>query len=150
MRGVAFWVGTMTAAVAIGAAQARSGAGQPVSDAVRSVETAKNIHDSAVDVPEAVYSYAPVLRGHAFGQIMAHGPAQNTSSARRPRVKDAEAENAFDSSPQAAIVKLGRVGGLLRCGIQGCSTRRPATRSTCRSAAAKACAWRRCSATSAT
>ena len=111
MRGVAFWVGTMTvAAVAVGAAQARSGAGQPVSDAVRSQwETAKkNIHDSAVDVPEAVYSYAPVPTVvRTFGQIVAHVAGANYEFCSAAKgEKTPKPENAFDSlATKAAIVK---------------------------------------------
>jgi len=111
MRGVAFWVGTMTvAAVAVGAAQARSGAGQPVSDAVRSEwETAKkNIHDSAVDVPEAVYSYAPVPSVvRTFGQIVAHVAGANYEFCSAAKgEKTPKPENAFDSlATKPAIVK---------------------------------------------
>jgi uncharacterized damage-inducible protein DinB len=111
MRGVVLGVGVLlVAVVSVGAAQTRSGAAQPVSDAVRGQwETAKkNIHDSAVDVPEAQYSFAPVPSVvRTFGQIVAHVAGANYEFCSAAKgEKTPKAENAFDAlATKAAIVK---------------------------------------------
>jgi uncharacterized damage-inducible protein DinB len=94
-------------AVAAGA-QSRAVAAQPVSDAIRSAwETAKkNIHDSAVDVPEALYSFKPVDPVRTFGQIVAHTAGANYEFCAAARgEKTPKPENAFESlATKAAIV----------------------------------------------
>jgi len=110
MKGVALVGVVVMAVVSVGAAQTRSGAAQPVSDAVRAQwETAKkNIHESAVDVPEAHYSYAPVPSVvRTFGQIVAHVAGANYEFCSAAKgEKTPKAESAFDSLVmKAAIVK---------------------------------------------
>jgi len=111
MKGVALGIGVMVMGLgAVGAAQSRSGAAQPVSDAVRAQwETAKkNIHESAVDVAEANYSYAPVPSVvRTFGQIVAHVAGANYEFCSAAKgEKTPKAETAFDSLvTKVAIVK---------------------------------------------
>jgi uncharacterized damage-inducible protein DinB len=111
MRGVAVGIGVlMVGLVTVSAAQSRAGAAQPVSDAVRAQwETAKkNIHDSAVDVPEANYSFAPVPSVvRTFGQIVAHVAGANYEFCSAAKgEKTPKPENAFDSlATKTAIVK---------------------------------------------
>jgi len=99
------------ASVGVVAAQTRAGApAQPVSDAVRKQwESAKkNIHDSAVDVPEPVYSYSPVPGTvRTFGQIVAHVAGANYEFCSAAKgEKTPKAEDAFDSlATKAAITK---------------------------------------------
>ncbi|HEX5068574.1 MAG TPA: DinB family protein [Vicinamibacterales bacterium] len=92
------------------AAQTRAGVAQPVSDAVRAQwESAKkNIHDSAVDVAEPVYSYSPVPGTvRTFGQIVAHVAGANYEFCSAARGEKApKSEDAFDSlATKPAIVK---------------------------------------------
>jgi uncharacterized damage-inducible protein DinB len=90
-------------------AQSRAGAPQPVSDAIRSAwKSAKaTIHDSAVDVPEAHYSFKPVDTVRTFGQIVAHTAGANYEfCAAAKGEKTPKAETAFDSLvTKAAIVQ---------------------------------------------
>lgn len=101
----------LVAGVAAVGAQARAGAGapQPVSDSIRSGwETAKkNIHDSAVDVPEALYSFKPVDPVRTFGQIVAHTAGANYEFCSAAKgEKSPKAENAFESLvTKAAIIQ---------------------------------------------
>src|ERR1051325_2999716 len=113
---VAVGVGVVTVAGVVGAqtrpaprSQAAS-TPQPVSDAVRAQwETArKNIHDSAVDVPEAVYSFSAVPSVvRTFGQIVAHTAGANYEFCSSARGENApKSEDAFDSlATKAASVK---------------------------------------------
>jgi len=69
--------------VGVVGAQSRAGVAQPVSDAVRGQwETAKkNIHDSAVDVAEAVYLADRVA-------VMAHGRIRSDVRIDLPKARD--------------------------------------------------------------
>ena len=102
----AVWV--VAGAVALGA-QSGAGAGQPISDALRGQwdGAKKNIHDSAVDVPEAIYSFKPVDSVRTFGQIVAHTAGANYEFCSAAKgEKSPQAENAFESlATKAAIVK---------------------------------------------
>jgi uncharacterized damage-inducible protein DinB len=90
--------------------QAQSGASQPLSDAIRSQWSGakKNIKDSAMDVPEAIYGFKPVESVRTFGQIIAHTAGANyvfCSAAKGE--KTPFAESAFDAlTAKAAIVKV--------------------------------------------
>src|SRR5881394_2176405 len=95
-------LGLVMAVVAVAGAQtpARPASAQPVSDAVRaSWETAKkNIRESAVLVPEALYSFKPVDTVRTFGQIVAHVAGANYEfCAAGKGEKSPKAENAFES-----------------------------------------------------
>jgi uncharacterized damage-inducible protein DinB len=100
------WV--VAGVVALGA-QSGSGAPQPISDAVRAqwATAKKNIHDSAVDVPEALYSFRPVDPVRTFGQIVAHTAGANYEFCSAAKgEKSPQAESAFESlATKAAIVK---------------------------------------------
>ena len=100
------WV--VAGVVALGA-QSGGGAPQPISDAVRGQWSSakKNIHDSAVDVPEAHYSFKPVDSVRTFGQIVAHVAGANYEFCSAAKgEKSPQAENAFESlATKAAIVK---------------------------------------------
>lgn len=108
--GMCFGVVVVGLCFTVGArAQTRPATAQPVSDAIRSSwETAKkNIHDSAVDVPEAVYSFKPVDVVRTFGQIVAHTAGANYEFCSAAKgEKSPKAEDAFESlATKAAIVK---------------------------------------------
>ena len=111
MKRLVVCLGVLTVAgMGVVSAQTRSGAAQPVSDAIRSQwESAKkNIRDSAVDVPEAAYSYSPVPGTvRTFGQIVAHVAGANYEFCSAAKgEKTPKAESAFDSLVmKAAIVK---------------------------------------------
>jgi uncharacterized damage-inducible protein DinB len=100
------WV--MAGVVALGA-QSRAGAPQPISDALRAQwdSAKKNIHDSAVDVPEAIYGFKPVDTVRTFGQVVAHTAGANYEFCSAAKgEKSPQAENAFESlATKAAIVK---------------------------------------------
>jgi uncharacterized damage-inducible protein DinB len=87
----------------------RAGEAQPVSDAIRSAwETAKkNIRDSAIDVPEALYSFRPVDTVRTFGQIVAHVAGANYEFCSAAKgEKSPKAENAFEAmTSKTAIVQ---------------------------------------------
>jgi len=101
----------LAAAVAVTvSAQSRAGAGQPVSDAIRSSwESAKkNIRDSADIVPESLYSFSPVPKVvRTFGQIVAHTAGANYEFCSAAKgEKSPHAEAAFESlATKAAIIK---------------------------------------------
>jgi uncharacterized damage-inducible protein DinB len=99
----------LVAGAAVLGAQTRAGAPQPISDSVRSqwVTAEKNIHDSAVDVPEALYGFKPVDPVRTFGQIVAHTAGANYEfCAAAKGEKSPQAEIAFESlATKAAIVK---------------------------------------------
>lgn len=110
IAGVAAMTLTMGAQARTGGTQARGPAvAQPVSDAVRASWAAakKNIHDSAVDVPENLYSFSPVPTVRTFGQIVAHTAGANYEfCAAAKGEKSPKAETAFDSLVmKAAIIK---------------------------------------------
>jgi hypothetical protein len=101
-------VALVMAAVAVAAAQtparsttpARPATGQPVSDAVRAswANAKKNIRDSAVLVPEALYSFKPVDTVRTFGQIVAHVAGANYEFCAAGKGETSpKAENAFES-----------------------------------------------------
>jgi hypothetical protein len=158
MKRLVVCLGVLTVAcMGVVSAQTRSGAAQPVSDAIRSQwESAKkNIRDSAVDVPEAAYSYSPVPGTvRTFGQIVAHVAGANYEFCSAAKgEKTPKAESAFDSLVMKAAIVQGRSRIPRRIATRRSRrsrTRRRSRRSTCRSAVARARAWRRCSATSAT
>ncbi len=99
----------LVAAVAVLGAQSRAGAPQPVSDSIRKAwaTAKKNIKDSAVDVPEALYSFKPVETVRTFGQIVAHTAGANFEfCAAAKGEKTPKAETAFDSLvTKAAIIE---------------------------------------------
>lgn len=82
---------------------------QPVADAVRtSWETAKkNIRDSAVDVPESLYSFKPVDTVRTLGQILGHVAGANYEfCAAGKGEKSPKAEDAFEFlATKAAILQ---------------------------------------------
>jgi uncharacterized damage-inducible protein DinB len=93
-------VAWLVAGVATLGAQTRTGATQPVSDAIRSAwKTAKaTIRDSAVDVPEALYTFRPVDTVRTFGQIVAHTAGANYEfCAGAKGEKTPKEETAFDA-----------------------------------------------------
>jgi uncharacterized damage-inducible protein DinB len=89
-------------------APARQTTPQPVADAVRaSWEIAKqNIRDSAVDVPESLYSFKPVDTVRTFGQILGHVAGANYEfCAAGKGEKSPKAEDAFEFlATKAAIL----------------------------------------------
>jgi uncharacterized damage-inducible protein DinB len=92
------------------AAQSRASGAQPVSDAVRTMWAAANAHirDSAVDVPEAVYTFSPVPNTvRTFGQIVGHVAGANYEFCSAAKgEKSPAAENAFESlATKAALLK---------------------------------------------
>jgi uncharacterized damage-inducible protein DinB len=84
-------------------------AAQPVADAVRaSWESAKkNIRDSAVDVPESLYSFKPVDTVRTFGQIVGHVAGANYEFCSAAKgEKSPKAEDAFEGlATKAAILQ---------------------------------------------
>ena len=114
MRTLAYGVGCMVVGLAcltVVRAQSKPPAGpQPVSDAIRSSweGAKKNMKDSAVDVPEALYSYSPVPTVvRTFGQIVAHVAGANYEFCSAAKgEKSPKAENAFENlATKALIVK---------------------------------------------
>jgi uncharacterized damage-inducible protein DinB len=101
-------VWAMAGMVTLGA-QSGVGAPQPISDALRAqwAGAKKNIRDSAIDVPEAIYSFKPVDSVRTFGQIVAHTAGANYEFCSAAKgEKSPQAENAFESlATKAAIVK---------------------------------------------
>lgn len=99
----------LVAGVALLGAQSRAGAPQPVSDSIRHAWAVakKNIKDSAVDVPEALYSFKPVDTVRTFGQIVAHTAGANYEfCAAGKGEKSPKAETAFDTLvTKAAIIE---------------------------------------------
>ena len=90
----------LVAGIATLGAQTRTTAPQPVSDAIRSAwKTAKaTIRDSAVDVPEALYTFRPVDTVRTFGQIVAHTAGANYEfCAGAKGEKTPKEETAFDA-----------------------------------------------------
>ena len=102
-------MGAVVVSAAGAGAQARPGAAQPVSEAIRSAwdSAKKNIADSADLMPEANYSFRPVDSVRTFGQIIGHVAGANyvfCSAAKGE--KSPQAEDAFESlATKAAIVK---------------------------------------------
>ena len=102
----------MGAGVLVGAqspAPAKQTVAQPIADAVRAswVSAKKNIRDSAVDVPESLYSFKPVDSVRTFGQILGHVAGANYvfCSAGKGE-KSPKAEDAFESlATKAAILQ---------------------------------------------
>ena len=108
MVGVGVVCAVVMSAVAL-SGQTRGGTPQPISDALRaSWNSAKgNIKSSAVDVPEALYSFKPVDTVRTFGQIVAHTAGANYEFYAAARgEKSPHAEAAFESlATKAAIIK---------------------------------------------
>jgi len=107
---VAVLVMMVTGSVLAGAqTPARPSSPQPVADAVRtSWEGAKkNIRDSAMDVPEALYSFKPIDTVRTFGQIVAHVAGANYEFCSAGKgEKSPKAENAFEGlATKAAILQ---------------------------------------------
>jgi uncharacterized damage-inducible protein DinB len=112
MKQVAGWAAV--AAFGLGivglGAQGRAGAGQPVSDAIRSSwdSAKKNIRDSADVVPESLYGFSPVPRVvRTFGEIVAHTAGANYEFCSAAKgEKSPHAEAAFEAlATKAAIIK---------------------------------------------
>ena len=82
---------------------------QPVADAVRAAweGAKKNIRESAVDVPESLYSFKPVDTVRTFGQIIGHVAGANYEFCSAGKgEKSPKAENAFESlATKAAILQ---------------------------------------------
>src|SRR5215471_15932929 len=89
-------------------APAKPVSAQPVADAVRTAwdGAKKNIRESAVDVPEALYSFKPVDTVRTFGQIIGHVAGANyVFCAAGKGEKSPKAEDAFESlATKAAIL----------------------------------------------
>lgn len=81
---------------------------QPVADAVRGAwdGAKKNIRESAVDVPESLYSFKPVDTVRTFGQIVGHVAGANyVFCAAAKGEKSPKAEDAFEAlATKAAIL----------------------------------------------
>ena len=101
--------GALLVAAAATQAQTRSGAPQPVADAVRSAwdGARKNIRESAEFMPEAKFTFKPVDTVRTFGQLIGHVAGANyvfCSAAKGE--KSPQAEAAFESlATKAALVK---------------------------------------------
>jgi len=101
--------GALALAAVATQAQGRSGAPQPVGDAVRSAweGAKKNIRESAEFMPEAKFTFKPVDSVRTFGQIIGHVAGANyvfCSAAKGE--KSPQAEAAFESlATKAALVK---------------------------------------------
>ena len=110
VRAVAVFAVFVGGGVMLGAqSAAKPATPQPISDAVRaSWENAKrNIRASAVDVPEAIYSFRPIDTVRTFGQIVGHVAGANYEfCAAAKGEKPPHAEQAFENlATKAAILQ---------------------------------------------
>jgi len=90
--------------------RAPAGAGQPVTDAIRSSwdSARKNIKESADVMPEANYAFKPAVDVRSFGAILAHLAGANyefCSAAKDEKSPHAEDEFEKSATTRPAIIK---------------------------------------------